>query len=274
MEIIQSKQNASIKSARKLLQRKHRKTSYLLEGWHLFEEAKASGADILQVFVLEEMADRVANMAKVKLVSPEVLKELCETQTPQGIVAEVAKQSQALPESLSGKYLLLEDVQDPGNVGTMIRTADAAGYDGVFLSDRSADIYNQKTLRSMQGSHFHLPIYRGPILDMVEACKKQGVPVLATTLSDVSVDYKAVKTDGNFALVMGNEGQGISQDMAKSADQLVHISMPVYGSAECLRTDKGKRQFAGNRLTRSRDYLYTRHRNHSGGIYQHQQRTA
>lgn len=132
MEIIQSKQNASIKSARKLLQRKHRKTSYLLEGWHLFEEAKASGADILQVFVLEEMADRVANMAKVKLVSPEVLKELCETQTPQGIVAEVAKQSQALPEPLSGKYLLLEDVQDPGNVGTMIRTADAAGYDGVF----------------------------------------------------------------------------------------------------------------------------------------------
>ena len=178
------------------------------------------------------MADRVANMAKVKLVSPEVLKELCETQTPQGIVAEVAKQSKSLPESLSGKYLLLEDVQDPGNVGTMIRTADAAGYDGVFLSDKSADIYNQKTLRSMQGSHFHLPIYRGPILDMVEACKKQGVPVLATTLSDVSVDYKAVKIDGNFALVMGNEGQGISQDMAESADQLVHISMP--GQAESL----------------------------------------
>ena len=229
MEIIQSKQNASIKSARKLLQRKHRKTSYLLEGWHLFEEAKASGAEILQVFVLEEMADRVANMSKVKLVSPEVLKELCETQTPQGIVVEVAKQSQALPKSLSGKYLLLEDVQDPGNVGTMIRTADAADYDGVFLSD---DIYNQKTLRSMQGSHFHLPIYRGPILDMVEACRKQGIPVLATTLSDVSVDYKAVKTDGNFALVMGNEGQGISQEMAESADQLVHISMP--GQAESL----------------------------------------
>lgn len=150
MEVIQSKQNASIKTARKLLQRKHRKTSYLIEGWHLFEEAKASGAHILQIFVLEEMADRVANMSKVKLVSPEVLKELCETQTPQGIVAEVAKQTQALPDSLSGKYLLLEDVQDPGNVGTMIRTADAADYDGVFLSDKSADIYNQKTLRSMQ----------------------------------------------------------------------------------------------------------------------------
>ena len=222
MEVIQSKQNASIKTAKKLLQRKHRKTSYLIEGWHLFEEAKVSGAHILQIFVLEEMADRVANMSK----------ELCETQTPQGIVAEVAKQTQALPDSLSGKYLLLEDVQDPGNVGTMIRTADAADYDGVFLSDKSADIYNQKTLRSMQGSHFHLPIYRGPILEMVETCKKQDLPVLATTLSEVSVDYKAVKTDGNFALVMGNEGQGISKEMAESANQLVHINMP--GQAESL----------------------------------------
>lgn len=232
MEIIQSKQNASIKTARKLLQGKHRKTSYLLEGWHLFEEAKASGAEILQVFVLEEMADRVVDVSKVKLVSPEVLEELCETQTPQGIVAEVAKESQSLPESLSGKYLLLEDVQDPGNVGTMIRTADAAGYDGVFLSDKSADIYNQKTLRSMQGSHFHLPIYRGPIFEMIETCQKQGFPILATTLSTVSVDYRTVKTDGNFALVMGNEGQGISQDMAESANQLVHINMP--GRAESL----------------------------------------
>ena len=103
---------------------------------------------------------------------------------------------------------------------------------GVFLSDKSADIYNQKTLRSMQGSHFHLPIYRGPILEMVETCKKQDLPVLATTLSEVSVDYKAVKTDGNFALVMGNEGQGISKEMAESANQLVHINMP--GQAESL----------------------------------------
>mgnify|MGYP000140438798 CR=1 FL=1 len=89
-------------------------------------------------------------------------------------------------------------VQDPGNVGTMIRTADAAGYDGDFLSDRSADIYNQKTLRSMQGSHSIFQSIVDLILDMVEACRKQGVPVLATTLSDVSVDYKAVKTDGNL----------------------------------------------------------------------------
>lgn len=232
MEIIQSKQNASIKAAKKLLQAKHRKSSYLLEGWHLFEEAKASGAEIRQVFVVPEMAERVSDQERVRVVTWEVLKELCETKTPQGIVAEVAKFSQDLPQKLSGKYLLLEDVQDPGNVGTMIRTADAAGYKAVFLSERSADIYNQKTLRSMQGSHFHLPIYRGSMLAMVEQCQADGVPVLATTLSSSSQDYKSLSLGESFALVMGNEGQGISQEMAEAADSLVHITMP--GQAESL----------------------------------------
>ena len=147
-------------------------------------------------------------------------------------MVEVAKSPQTLPDDLSGKYLLLEDVQDPGNVGTMIRTADAAGYAGVFLSDKSADIYNQKTLRSMQGSHFHLPIYRGDIMAMVERCREQGVPVLATTLSAQSQDYKSLEIGETFALVMGNEGQGISQGMADRADSLVHINMP--GQAESL----------------------------------------
>jgi len=232
MNIITSKSNNVIKNAKKLHQKKYRTDSYLIEGWHLFEEAVENHAKIRQVFVLETYLDRVEDIQKVTVVTPEILSLLADSKTPQGIVAEILLEQPELPDQLQGRFLYLEDVQDPGNVGTMIRTADAAGYDGVFLSDRSADIYNQKTLRSMQGSHFHLPIYRGPILDMVEACRKQGVPVLATTLSDVSVDYKAVKTDGNFALVMGNEGQGISQEMAESADQLVHISMP--GQAESL----------------------------------------
>jgi len=232
MNIITSKSNNVIKNAKKLHQKKYRTDSYLIEGWHLFEEAVENHAKIRQVFVLEAYLDRVEDIQKVTIVTPEILSLLADSKTPQGIVAEILLEQPELPDQLQGRFLYLEDVQDPGNVGTMIRTADAAGYDGVFLSDKSADIYNQKTLRSMQGSHFHLPIYRGPILDMVEACKKQGVPVLATTLSDVSVDYKAVKIDGNFALVMGNEGQGISQDMAESADQLVHISMS--GQAESL----------------------------------------
>ena len=123
-------------------------------------------------------------------------------------------------------------MQDPGNVGTIIRTADAAGFTGVIVSDKSADIYSLKTLRSMQGSHFHLPIYRMASQRLLEEAKEAGIPVLATTLSKDSVDYRELPLMENFVLVMGNEGQGISSLMAESADQLVHISMK--GQAESL----------------------------------------
>ena len=131
-----------------------------------------------------------------------------------------------------GKFLFLEDVQDPGNVGTIIRTADAAGFTGVIVSDKSADIYSLKTLRSMQGSHFHLPIYRMTSQALLEEAKEAGIPMLATTLSKDSVDYRELPSIENFVLVMGNEGQGISPLMVESADQLVHISMK--GQAESL----------------------------------------
>ena len=123
-------------------------------------------------------------------------------------------------------------MQDPGNVGTIIRTADAAGFTGVIVSDKSADIYSLKTLRSMQGSHFHLPVYRMASQALLEEAKEAGIPVLATTLSKDSVDYRELPPIENFVLVMGNEGQGISPLMAESADQLVHISMK--GQAESL----------------------------------------
>ncbi|MBM7642361.1 TrmH family RNA methyltransferase [Streptococcus loxodontisalivarius] len=232
MTIITSKANNLIKNTKKLLQKKHRKASYLIEGWHLFEEARQAGAVFRHVFVLEEMAERVGDLDCVVLVSAEVLKELTDAKTPQGIVAEVALSEEVLPEKFDGKYLILEDVQDPGNVGTMIRTADAAGFDGVFLSKKSADIYNDKTLRSMQGSHFHLPIWRVDVLELLGRFQAAGHPVLATTLSKTSVDYKSLANYDSFALVMGNEGQGISAEMASQADQLVHISMP--GQAESL----------------------------------------
>ncbi|MGT2906765.1 TrmH family RNA methyltransferase [Streptococcus dentiloxodontae] len=232
MEIIQSKANSAVKSAKKLLQKKYRKSSYLIEGWHLYQEAKANGAEILRVFVLADMADRIGNEKQIKLVTPEVLREISDTPSPQGIVAEIALRDQIIPERLSGKYLVLEDVQDPGNVGTMIRTADAAGFTGVFLSDKSADIYNQKTLRSMQGSQYHLPVYRGNIWSFIQTCQTQGISVLATSLSENSTDYKSLGNQESFALVMGNEGQGISEQMEQEADQLVHITMS--GQAESL----------------------------------------
>ena len=232
MNIITSKANNVVKKAKKLHHKKYRKDSYLIEGWHLFEEAVSSGAKLIRIFALAEYAERLADFSQVIFVSPEILADLADSKTPQGIVAEVAFEREEIPAELSGRYLFLEDVQDPGNVGTIIRTADAAGFTGVIVSDKSADIYSLKTLRSMQGSHFHLPIYRMPVATFVEGAKKSDLPILATTLSRDSKDYRELSPLENFALVMGNEGQGISPVMAESADQLVHIDMK--GRAESL----------------------------------------
>ena len=232
MTIITSKANSVVKNAKKLHQKKYRKSAYLIEGWHLFEEAVQAGVTIEKVFALESYRDQLAAFPQTVWVSEEILLDLADSQTPQGIVAIVQKEEVGLPDLHQGKYLFLEDVQDPGNVGTMIRTADAAGFTGVIVSDKSADIYSLKTLRSMQGSHFHLPIYRMPLATFVEEAKKSNLPILATTLSRESKDYRELSSLENFVLVMGNEGQGISSVMAESADQLVHIGMK--GRAESL----------------------------------------
>ena len=232
MTIITSKANSVVKNTKKLHQKKYRKSAYLIEGWHLFEEAVQAGVTIEKVFALESYRDQLAAFPQTIWVSEEILLDLADTQTPQGIVAVIQKEEVGLPDLHQGKYLFLEDVQDPGNVGTMIRTADAAGFTGVIVSDKSADIYSLKTLRSMQGSHFHLPIYRMPLTSFVEEAKKSDLPILATTLSRDSKDYRELSSLENFVLVMGNEGQGISSVMAESADQLVHIGMK--GRAESL----------------------------------------
>ena len=232
MTIITSKANSVVKNAKKLHQKKYRKSAYLIEGWHLFEEAVQAGVTIEKVFALESYRDQLAAFPQTIWVSEEILRDLADTQTPQGIIAVIQKEEVGLPDLHQGKFLFLEDVQDPGNVGTMIRTADAAGFTGVIVSDKSADIYSLKTLRSMQGSHFHLPIYRMPLATFVEEAKKSNLPILATTLSRDSKDYRELSSLENFVLVMGNEGQGISPAMVESAEQLVHIGMK--GRAESL----------------------------------------
>lgn len=232
MTIITSKANSVVKNAKKLHQKKYRKSAYLIEGWHLFEEAVQAGVTIEKIFALESYRDQLASFPQTVWVSEDILLDLADSQTPQGIVAVVQKEEVGQVDFSQGEFLFLEDVQDPGNVGTMIRTADAAGFTGVIVSEKSADIYSLKTLRSMQGSHFHLPIYRMSSQALLKETKEAAIPVLATTLSKDSVDYRELPPIENFVLVMGNEGQGISPLMAESADQLVHISMK--GQAESL----------------------------------------
>ncbi len=234
MDPITSKDNTRIKEARKLTTRKGRReaASYLIEGFHLLEEALSAGAMPTEVFVSSEATDRLPPaVTHFTVVTSEVLKSLSDTRTPQGVVAVLPIAHASFPDLKGARYLVLENIQDPGNVGTMVRTADAAGFDGVFTTGETADIYSPKVMRAMQGSHFHIPVVSGDAEELLDALKEAGLPVLATTLSADALPYPEVSAP-RFALVMGNESRGVTPSVQSQADTLIRIDMP--GHAESL----------------------------------------
>ncbi|KPD01469.1 putative TrmH family tRNA/rRNA methyltransferase [Geobacillus sp. BCO2] len=127
--------------------------------------------------------------------------------------------------------LLIDAVQDPGNLGTMIRTADAAGIDAVILGEGCADLYNAKVVRATQGSLFHLPVVNGDLAQWIARFKEQGIPVYGTAL-EKAVDYRTVPLSSSFALLVGNEGSGIRPELLGLTTENVYI--PIYGQAESL----------------------------------------
>ncbi|MDN6731799.1 MAG: RNA methyltransferase, partial [Atopostipes suicloacalis] len=175
MREIRSLNNPQVKSWRKLQKKKERKktNSYLIEGFHLIEEAfqykreqinkLIMREDLLDEATVKELIHRI-DADNLFVVAKEIAQSISMTETNQGIFAEIKiKEKENLTE-ITGPFLLLDAVQDPGNVGTMIRTADAAGFQAVILGKGTVDLYNDKTLRAAQGSHFHLDIYERDLI--------------------------------------------------------------------------------------------------------------
>ena len=164
MKHITSIKNGQVKEWKKLYTKKERDKSglFLIEGFHLVEEALKAG--LIQHLILHENTDIPHTWnyedIPVTVVTNEVMKALSDTETPQGIMAVCQKPKVELSSLKGKKFLLIDSVQDPGNIGTMIRTADAAGIDAVILGEGCADPYNPKVIRSTQGSLFHLPIHK------------------------------------------------------------------------------------------------------------------
>ena len=238
MKEINSTKNAQIKEIKKLHKRKYREKmgKYLLEGFHLVEEAVLNNAQVILLIIDErgylQWGDWLLNQPiESWLVSEEVMKDLSELPTPQGILAIVKKEERA-PINYRGKWLLLDNIQDPGNVGTMIRTADAAGFDGVLLGKGTADVYMTKVLRSMQGSQYHLSIYSGELEEEIKHFKKEGIPIYGTALNKEAPVYNQVEKSSEVALILGNEGAGVSKDLLEHTDANLYI--PIYGKAESL----------------------------------------
>ncbi len=226
MEIITSLQNNKVKQWVKYQLKKHRDEDgvFLAEGEHLVKEAQMAG--ILKEVMISSPVDFDLLVPKTE-VSPEICKKISMTQSGVKIIGlcEFPKNHQPAYQ----RWLLCDDIQDPGNMGTIIRTALSFGFDAVAISDGCVDVFNDKTLRSSQGAVFHLPIFRSDLKDVIKELKENDVVVLASTLND-SQTLSAYPTDGAIAVILGNEGQGVSTRLLALADDKVKIEMADFDS--------------------------------------------
>ena len=238
-----------VKAARQLAKRalRQRARQFLAEGPQAVGEALAAGGVVTQLFVTAAAQARYANLiglasaqgADVHAVSGEVMTELAQTITPQGVLAVCDFIDVDLDRLTAGQpqlAVVLANVRDPGNAGTVLRTADAAGAGGVIFAGSSVDPYNSKCVRASAGSLFHLPVVTGPpAADAVGALRERGLRVLAadggasTTLDDLQ---SAGRLGQPTAWLFGNEAWGLPSDVLNLADDAVAV--PIYGRAESL----------------------------------------
>ncbi len=230
MERITSRTNPRIQRARSLRESKYRRETgcHFIEGDKLVREALTSGAALETVFVREGYAGEIDFPCETLLVSDGVMDALSTAGTPQSLCAVARTPVQPLPQAFEGTVLLLEDVQDPGNVGTLIRTADALGAGAVILSPQCADPFSPKTLRASMGSVYHLPVYTAHIPTALRALAVQGYTCLCGHLRGSEV--LPPKT-GKMALLVGNEGNGVTD---ASAVLCYPYRLPMPGRAESL----------------------------------------
>lgn len=240
MEKITSKENSRIKAYAKLAasrKERQRQGAFVLEGEKLLAEALRCGAEIQSVFVGERWLARSgeslpsAILENCILVSEGVEQRLAQSQTPQGVyaVCSMLDNPVNLAKMEEGGCLLgLWDLQDPGNVGTMIRTADAMGMDGVVLSRECCDLYSLKTLRAAMGSTFRMPLL---VTDMAEFLGESGFVSFAAVVGEAEPLGK-LQFPKKSIIVIGNEGNGLSPEQVSCCSR--RVTIPMKGRAESL----------------------------------------
>ena len=239
MEKISSVKNSKVKEWVKLKTNNGRKKfhKFLLEGQHPVQEALAAQVDFEYIIIEENHDfDFIDNIDDDKLiiVTKEVAKHISDTIHNQGIfmIGYMDEKTWQFPSDISGKWLVLDDVQDPGNIGTMVRTADAAGFKGVIFGDGTADFYNPKILRSMQGSQYHLELRRLNLFKWIKKAKEHGHSIYGSILNKDAKNYEKIVAPENLSLIMGNEGRGMQSELISLTDANLYI--PIKGQAESL----------------------------------------
>ena len=219
--MIESLDNKKIKELRKLKDKKYREKEkkYLVEGIHLVLEAYKKG-DLLEI-ILGENEDVDILVSKV-YVSNQILKSLSSLETPYKVIGVCKYPNEDL--ELGDKLLILDGVQDPGNLGTIIRSSVAFNISTVVLGNNCVDLYNSKVIRACQGMNFHINIIRRDLKDFITNIKKEDYYILGTNVNDGS-DLKSISNLSKYAIIMGNEGNGVSKEIQDMCDRNIYIKM-------------------------------------------------
>ena len=220
---------------------------FVIEGMKMLREAPV--LQVREVYVTTRFLDKASEEDKEILwrygaeeVSDEVMKKMAATQTPQGVIAVISQYHYTMEEVLEGYnqddegakplILVLENIQDPGNVGTMLRSGEGAGVTGIILSKGSADIYNPKVIRSTMGSIFRMPfIYVESVPEVLKTLKDNGIHTYAAHLKGEK-NYDEVDYTQPTAFLIGNEGNGLTKETADAAD--TYILIPMKGEVESM----------------------------------------
>lgn len=241
--MLTSVQSPQVKLVRALKTTKGRQERgrFLIEGLRLVGEALTAGAHIETLYLCAELLPKryVPNWVTegppgvvVREVSERVMRAMADTESPQGVVAVLPIPDCVRPQTRMSLVLVAHEVRDPGNLGTMIRTADAAGADAVIVSGDSVDIWNPKVLRATMGSVFHLPVWaEADLASGAQWLRQQGITVIAAATRQ-GISCLEANLRRPVAIVMGGEAEGLSDEDIQLADELVRIPMP--GRAESL----------------------------------------
>ncbi|MBE5960000.1 MAG: RNA methyltransferase [Lachnospiraceae bacterium] len=244
--MISSVSNAQIKNIMKLqtkAKERNEQGVFVCEGRKMFEEARqAEHVSLKKTYVSESFYEEMTakesgyfDGTDYEIVSESVFKQISETMTPQGVLAVVTRPKHSLEEMIkgnSGTYVVLEDVRDPGNLGTIVRTAEGAGVKGIILSRGCVDIFNPKVIRSTMGAIYRMPfVYVEDLLGTLEIMKQHDISVYAAHLEG-AVFYDEVEYSKKTAIMIGNEGNGLTREAADAATS--YIKIPMEGNVESL----------------------------------------
>lgn len=224
---IKSVSNAKVKTWMKYHSKKHRdiEHKFLIEGEHLIQEALKS--ECIETILVRLGVSHSFSHPQIVYVSDEVIQKLSKNISLVDCIAVCHKIKYAtLPQS---RVVLLDDVQDPGNVGTIIRTAHSFGFDTVYLSKASADLYNEKTIRSTQGAFFHMRVETVDIEEKIVELQQNDFKVCATALKN-AVGLSTIQQVNNIAFVFGNEGLGVKSNIMDMCDERVFVEMSHFES--------------------------------------------